>query len=121
VRDYVGFLETDPVAKYARMMGNFVATNVDEQLLAAYIYLSAVGNSAVDRDKALQIAHYSALRQEDQIVGGVFRYESPRQRSLDFTQQCLLVRFSAPRCDVLSPKSSVCITIACAELFCFCQ
>jgi hypothetical protein len=93
VRDYVGFLEGDPVAKYARMMGNFVGTNVDEQLLAAYIYLSSVGQSAEYREKALQIAHWSALRQEDQIDGGVFRYESDRQRSLDFTQQCLLVLF----------------------------
>lgn len=94
MRDYVTFLEEDPVAKYARMMGNFVATNVDEQLIAAYLYLSTEGQSAADRDKALQIAHYSGIRQKDQIDNGVFRYESPRQRSLDFSQQCLLVRVS---------------------------
>ncbi|NJR41829.1 MAG: hypothetical protein HC767_03375 [Akkermansiaceae bacterium] len=97
----MGFLEGEPVAKYARMMGNFIATNVDEQLIAAYIYLSTAStNGAADREKALQIAHFSAVRQQDQIQEGVFVYEVPRQRSLDFTQQCLLVRLScvAPPC-----------------------
>ena len=48
VRDYVGFLESDPVAKYAHMMGNYIATNVDEQLLAAYLYLGSNGGTAPD-------------------------------------------------------------------------
>ena len=92
VRDYVDFLENDPVAKYARMMGNFVATNVDEQLIAGYLYLSTNGGTAEDRDAALKIAHWSSERQKDQIVDGEFVYERPRQRSLDFSQQALLVR-----------------------------
>jgi hypothetical protein len=95
VRDYANFLETEPVAKYARMMGNYVATNVDEQLIAAYLFISSQGNSAPDREKALQVAHYSGVRQRDQIKNGVFQYEVPRQRSLDFTQQCLQVRTSS--------------------------
>jgi hypothetical protein len=92
VRDYVGFLEGDPVAKYARMMGNYIATNVDEQLLAAHLYLGNQGNSNVDLDKALRIAHYSRIRQKDQIRNAKLHYETSRQRSLDYSQQCIQVR-----------------------------
>ena len=64
MRDYVGFLEGDPVAKYARMMGNYIATNVDEQLLAAYLYLGANGGTTIDGtdplEQAFRIAHYSS-------------------------------------------------------------
>lgn len=74
------------------MMGNFVATNVDEQLIAGYLYLSANGGTAEERDAALRIAHWSSERQKDQIVNGEFIYERPRQRSLDFSQSALLVR-----------------------------
>jgi hypothetical protein len=92
VRDYVGFLEKDPIGKYARMMGNYIATNVDEQLLAAYLYLGAQGNSNVDLDQALRIAHYSSIRQKDQIRNAQLHYELSRQRSLDYSQQCIQVR-----------------------------
>lgn len=92
MRDYVGFLEGDPVAKYARMMGNYVATNVDEQLLAAYLYLGAQGNSNPDLDQALRVAHYSSIRQRDQIRDAKLHYEKSRQRSLDYSQQCIQVR-----------------------------
>jgi hypothetical protein len=36
---YATFLETDPLAKYARVMANYVGTSFDEQLLACYMYL----------------------------------------------------------------------------------
>lgn len=91
VRDYVGFLETDPVAKYARMMGNYISTNVDEQLLASYLYLGTQGGNPTDTDMALRIAHYSSIRQEDQIRHAQLHYETARQRSLDFSQQCIQV------------------------------
>jgi hypothetical protein len=98
VRDYVGFLEGDPVAKYARMMGNYIATNVDEQLLAAYLYLGSQGGSNDDLDKALRIAHYSSIRQQDQIRDAKLHYETGRQRSLDYSQQCIQVPSSKHLC-----------------------
>lgn len=80
------------MAIYARMMGNYIATNVDEQLLAAYLYLGEIGNSAAYKDAALRVAHYSSIRQQDQIRNAQLHYETSRQRSLDFSQQCLQVR-----------------------------
>jgi len=60
---YVDFLEKEPVAVYARMMGNYIGTNVDEQLLAAHLYLSdAPATQAESRTEAEKIAFYSEVR-----------------------------------------------------------
>ena len=84
------------MAKYARMMGNYIATNVDEQLLAAYLYLGANGGTTIDGtdplEQAFRIAHYSSIRQKDQIRNARLFYETSRQRSLDYSQQCIQVR-----------------------------
>jgi Alginate lyase len=39
IDEYAKWVESEPVAIYARMMANYVGVNVDEQLIAAYIYL----------------------------------------------------------------------------------
>jgi hypothetical protein len=39
--------------------------------------------------KAAAIAQYTRLRQNDQIIDGILRYERDRQRSLEFTQVCI--------------------------------
>lgn len=63
VFQYVDFLKTEPVAVYARMMGNYIGTNVDEQLLAANLYLSAAPDTqAESRTEAEKIAYYSEVR-----------------------------------------------------------
>lgn len=60
VFQYIDFLNTEPVAIYARMMGNYIGTNVDEQLLAAHLYLSEVQEDS--RTEATKIAFYSEVR-----------------------------------------------------------
>lgn len=59
VFQYINFLTTEPVAVYARMMGNYIGTNVDEQLLAAHLYLSEV--QAESRTEAEKIVFYSQV------------------------------------------------------------
>jgi nitroreductase len=96
---YVDFLEREPVAVYARKMGNYIATNFDEQLLSAYLFLAPGSPQALD--EAFKVAFWSQVRQKDQIRNGEFFYELDRERSLDFSQQCLQVR--RPCCSIAVP------------------
>ena len=72
VFQYINFLTTEPVAVYARMMGNYIGTNVDEQLLAAHLYLSEV--QAESRTEAEKIAFYSRVRSGWLVIAPYVRH-----------------------------------------------
>jgi hypothetical protein len=42
------------------------------------------------KEKVAQIINYTWERKSDQIVDGVLKYEKDRQRSLEFTQICIV-------------------------------
>lgn len=69
VFQYINFLETEPVSIYARMMGNYIGTNVDEQLLAANLYIGEV--QADQLEKAQRIAFYSDVRTPSSVPQGI--------------------------------------------------
>jgi hypothetical protein len=91
---YVDFLEREPVAVYARKMGNYIATNFDEQLLSAYLFLAPGSPQALD--EAFKVAFWSQVRQKDQIRNGKFFYEEGLALAAEWTSQCLKV--CATRC-----------------------
>lgn len=69
---YVDWIEREPVAIYARMMANYVGVNVDEQLIAAYLFLNQCAAALARRAwRVLLVSDLCALRHRCRIGSSV--------------------------------------------------